>query len=419
MPRSAETDTGVLDRAGARARSGPVTQPGPSTGERNPIPSLDGLRALAVGLVIVYHLQMVYAVGLQSSTTQQLFAIPWFGVSFTQGQFGVTIFFFLSGYLITTLLRMEYERTGRISLRDFYLRRALRILPPLYVALAAGVLLTEAGAIRGWHVTPVGLLSQVLFFHNYYEPAVYPAFGAVAGTWVLWSLAVEEHFYLIFPVAYLALLRWIPSPRRQAAILLGVCGLVLMWRVLLIYHFHVFGLRVYMSTDTRIDSILFGCVLAIVENPYVDRSVVSDQVWKWVLLPLGLGGIAATWIAAGHVHFHETFVYTIQGACLVPLFVCAVRYPGWSLFRPLQWGWVRTVGLVSYVLYLVHDTVIIGVEQNLHAPRLVEAVVAVGLALVVALLVRKFVEVPCARLRRRLAHVLLGTTSDRRQANSA
>lgn len=336
-----------------------------------------------------------------------MFASGWFRVSFTQGYFGVTIFFFLSGYLITTLLRMEYERTGRISLRDFYLRRGLRILPPLYLVLAVGVLLTDAGAIRGWQITPVGLLSQALFFHNYYQPAIFPAFGAVAGTWVFWSLAVEEHFYLLFPMAYIALLRWIPSRRQKAAILLGVCGLVLLWRVVLVFHFHVPELRTYMSTDTRIDSILFGCVLAVVENPFLDQSALSERVWKW-MLPLGLGGIGATWILGGHLHFHETVVYTLQDICLVPLFVCAVRYPDWSVFRPLQWSWVQTVGLVSYVLYLAHDTIFIGVQQNLHAPRLVQGVVAVGLALAFALLVRQFLEIPCARLRRRLAHVVFG-----------
>jgi peptidoglycan/LPS O-acetylase OafA/YrhL len=377
--------------------------------ERNSIPSLDGLRAVAVAFVVSSHLQLVFDPGRTSAVTRELFTVGHTAIYFTQGEFGVTVFFFLSGYLITTLLRMEYERTGRISLRDFYLRRALRILPPFYLVLAAGALLTYGGAIHGWPITPGGLISQALFFNNYYQAASFPVFGAAAGTWVCWSLAVEEHFYLLFPLAYTVLLRFVPSRLRQAAILLGVCGVVLLWRTVLVYHFGVNVDRTYMATDSRIDSILFGCVLAIAENPFLDRSTVNERTWKRVLLPLALAGIIFTWFVGGtHRNLHETIVYTFQGICLVPLFVCAVRFPGWAIFRPLSWGWVRTVGLVSYVLYLVHETIIIAVQQLLPAPRLIDSVVAISLALAVALLVRQLVEVPSSRLRRRLAHVVLG-----------
>jgi peptidoglycan/LPS O-acetylase OafA/YrhL len=372
-------------------------------GLKEQIPSLDGLRAVAVGFVFLSHMQLVFVPGFTTAVTIGLLTVGGQQLTFAQGGFGVTVFFFLSGFLITTLLRIEHERTGRISLRDFYLRRVLRIFPPLYIALLGGIAATALGLVRGWPLTVQGVLSQALYLNNYYQIAAYPHFGAAAGSWVLWSLAIEEHFYLLFPLALLGLLRAGRSRTSIAAILLGVCALVLAWRLVLVFQFNVIVDRTYMGTDTRIDSLLFGCVLGLVENPVLDRSVISDRTWRGLLLPLGLVGIAATWFLGG-VHVQETVRYTVQGLCLIPVFVCAVRHPDWVWFRPLNWAWVRFVGVVSYVVYLVHDTVLIGVQQHLHARTLVQGVVALAIVLVIAAAVRELVEKPCARLRRRLSH---------------
>jgi peptidoglycan/LPS O-acetylase OafA/YrhL len=372
------------------------------SGGRGQIPSLDGLRAVAVGFVILSHLQLVFTPGLVTGTALVLATAGGQPFVFLQGGFGVTIFFFLSGYLITTLLRVEHERTGTISLRDFYLRRVLRILPPLYIVLLGGVAVTALGLVRGWRLTAPGLLSQALFAHNYYQILVYPRFGAAAGSWVLWSLAIEEHFYLLFPLVLLGLLRAGLSRRSIAALLLGVCGLVLAWRLVLVLQLHVIVDRTYMGTDTRIDSLLLGCVLGLVENPVLDRSAIAERNWPFLLL-LGIVGIVATWFLGGE-RVQETVRYTIQGVCLVPVFVCAIRHPAWPLFRPLSWSWVRYAGAVSYVVYLVHDTILIGVQQHLRAPLAVQAAVALALVLLVAAAMRELVEKPCARLRRRLSH---------------
>jgi peptidoglycan/LPS O-acetylase OafA/YrhL len=115
-------------------------------------------------------------------------------------------------------------------------------------------------------------------------------------------------------------------------------------------------------------------------------------------------GIAATWFIGG-THIEETVRYTIQGLCLVPVFVCAVRHPEWWLFRPLNWGWVRFLGALSYVIYLVHDTVLIAVQQHVHAGLAVQAAITIALVLAIAVVVRELVEKPCARLRRRLSRI--------------
>jgi peptidoglycan/LPS O-acetylase OafA/YrhL len=367
------------------------------------IPSLDGLRAVAIGFVFISHMQLVYLAGLNEATIVPLATVAGHQIGFGQGSFGVTVFFFLSGYLITTLLRVEFERSGRISLRDFYLRRVLRIFPPLYLALLFGVAVTAFGVVQGWHLSLQGLLSQALYLTNYYEIAAYPHYGATAGSWVLWSLAIEEHFYLVFPVVLLALLRWRRSNRQIAIILLAVCAVVLVWRLVLAVHFNVIVHRTYMSTDTRIDAILFGCVLAMFENPMLDRSMFSNRTWTELLLPIGLVGIAASWFVGGQ-RTGDMLRYTAQSVCLIPVFVCAIRRPDLWLFRPLSWAWVRYLGLISYVFYLIHDTVLIAVQQHVHAGLWVQAGIALAITIGLAALVRELVEKPSARLRRRLSH---------------
>src|SRR3954447_8518759 len=170
------------------------------------IPSLDGLRAISFGIVFAAH-------------------AGWNNV--IPGPFGVTVFFFLSGYLITTLSRLEFERRGDVSMSKFYLRRALRILPPFYLVIAFSLTLS-------WlHVVPApkeagSIVALLLHYANYYIVA-HDNGGFPAGTGVYWSLAVEEHFYLLFPWAYLALARCKLSARGQAAILLAMCGVFLLW----------------------------------------------------------------------------------------------------------------------------------------------------------------------------------------------
>src|SRR4051812_40780121 len=163
------------------------------------IPSLDGIRAVSFLLVFLAHAGLAHL-------------LP--------GGFGVTIFFFLSGYLITTLLRIEFDVTGSISLRLFYLRRILRILPPFYLILALATLLAFVGVLKA-PLLPLGVLSQALHFSNYYA-AHNGYYGLAAGTGVYWSLAVEEHFYLVFPLAYLLLRRRLPAVAQQLPLLIGI-----------------------------------------------------------------------------------------------------------------------------------------------------------------------------------------------------
>jgi len=358
------------------------------------IPSLDGMRALAVGIVFLAHAGL----GL---------VLPRFGYAALPGEFGVTVFFFLSGFLITTLLRLEHARTGSIRLRDFYLRRVLRIFPPFYLVFVAATLLAAVGALAGAPRLDAGAVTaQALYLTNFQVIATDWWNGRAPGSWIYWSLAVEEHFYLFFPLLYLALLRVLPSRRRQLAVLLGLCAAVLAWRCVLVYLGHVPKERTYIATDTRIDSILFGCALAVMGSPVVDRSRFSDGWWKGVWLPLGVALLVASLLISFRSEsFKQTFGYTIQGIGLVPVFVCAMRFPRWFAFPLLNWRPVAFVGVLSYSLYLVHPTVLYGIDQYLHTSRLVQGVAAALVSLGLALGIYVLVERPSARLRRRLSHL--------------
>ena len=361
-----------------------ATAAGRSSREALYIPSLDGIRAAAVLLVFAAH------AGLKDR-------IP--------GNFGVTVFFFLSGYLITTLLRAEHQRNGRISLASFYGRRTLRIFPPLYVVLALATLLTLLGALPGPAIRLDALGAQVLYLTNYYIIQHGWWDGRAPGTWIFWSLSVEEYFYLGFPLLYILLLRFLPQRRRQALVLVGLCALVLAWRLVLVLGLGASRDRTYIASDTRIDSILFGCVLGVIGNPVLDGgSRISERAWKQLLLPLALGGLLLSFVFRNPV-FQETVRYSLQGLCLFPLFVAAVRWPEWLPFRILNVGWVKFLGVLSYSFYLVHPSVLWAVTSWTRLPGLAQALIGLVLTLAVSLALYWLVEKPAARLRLRLSRL--------------
>jgi peptidoglycan/LPS O-acetylase OafA/YrhL len=345
------------------------------------IPSLDGIRAFAVVWVFLAH------AGLAE------WGVP--------GNLGVTVFFFLSGYLITTLLRIELDKTGGINLYAFYLRRMLRIFPPMYLVLSVASALCFVGVLEG-SLQLDAVLAQYFHLSNYYIISDGWWDGRAPGTWVYWSLAVEEHFYLVFPMFYLALLRLVRSRGRQLAVLAGLCLAILAWRLLLVLWLDASKDRTYIATDTRVDSILFGCILAIYGNPALDTTRISSRWWKGFLMPLGVVGIVLS-IVVRQPEFQETLRYTLQGLALFPLFVVAVRYPEWLPCRALNLGWIRFVGALSYSMYLMHPTILFGVHQWTSWHPILQGAFSFGLCLLFATGMYFGIEKPCAELRRRLS----------------
>jgi len=344
------------------------------------IPSLDGLRAISFLLVFAAH------AGLES---------------FVPGGFGVTIFFFLSGFLITTLMRGEFAKNGAISLRHFWMRRILRILPAFYLVLVASILLSLAVDAPGTLV-PAAVLAQALQYTNYWIIG-HGYWGQPAGTGVYWSLAVEEHFYLAFPWFYIALQRVRATARSQAFILWGLCGAILAWRLALVFHDHAPVLRTYLASDTRIDSILFGCALAVWRNPVLDAVPLNERRWKLAYLPLALLLLVCCLLVRGD-GFRETFRYSLQGAALSVLFVAAIRFHRWPVFAWLNTRPLVFIGLLSYSLYLLHLAVILRVTHALpEAGALAQGAISLTVAVALSWLIYVTVEKPCARLRRKLS----------------
>jgi peptidoglycan/LPS O-acetylase OafA/YrhL len=297
-------------------------------------------------------------------------------------------------------MRAEYEKSGRVDFRHFWIRRALRILPPFYLVLlgatlttmllAPGTVLGDAVAARALHVT------------NYW--IIYRGYdGEPAGTGVYWSLAVEEHFYLVFPWLYVGLQKLRLSPRNQALMFWGLCLAVLLWRCALVLLLHASLNRTYMASDTRIDSILFGCALAVWRNPVLDESKLTERTWKYVIFPCAILVLAFCLVPRNDT-FRETLRYSLQGAALTFVFVAAIRFPHWTAFRWLNWRPMAFLGVLSYSLYLLHFNVIFVVQHILSwAGPVAQAIASLGLSVGLAWLIYLTIEKPCARLRKKLS----------------
>ncbi len=351
------------------------------------IPSLDGVRACAMGIVFIYHAG----------------APQW-----VPGRFGVTTFFFLSGFLITTLLRREFEDTGGISLRYFYLRRLLRIFPPMWATIALAALIALIGYVAGFG--PAALVAMFLNITNYFM---------LAGGNVpyelepLWSLAVEEHFYLLFPAAYLLLLHRGASAKQQTAALVAVAIAVLAWRILLQTGGASYD-RLALASDTRMDSLLWGAVLAIAVNPVTNNPVMAHPVARRLIevrtLPsLMIVGVVGLVLFASFKMVYEpggsalAISYTVQGLALMPLFYIAIVHHRWPLFRWLDWRPVRHIGTLSYTMYLVHLLVFAVYDRLAPGSHLaIRGVVVFALTVALAHLSYVAMERPLADLRRRL-----------------
>jgi peptidoglycan/LPS O-acetylase OafA/YrhL len=267
------------------------------------LPTLDGWRGVAVLMVIIFHAS----------------GAPFF----TLGSLGVSIFFALSGLLICNRLLAEYDRRGGIDLRGFYVRRAFRILPPSFAFLA---FLAAVGA----PAMPGELGSCVLFWRNYF----------LHGVWYtghFWSLAVEEHFYLLFPVM-LAL----AGPRRGITVSIAAVSALVAWRFL-DSHFplpieRLRAIPQYYRTDCRLADLLFGAVAGLLAARTPSWLIRSAAAVGGLVLCAALFRRSVPWLAVS-----AFLPWLLLGTVLRP--------DGW-IGRVLEWGPLAWLGRMSYSLYL-------------------------------------------------------------------
>ncbi|WP_153800380.1 acyltransferase family protein [Foetidibacter luteolus] len=293
---------------------------------------LDGFRGYAISLVVLSH-----------------FNLAKMSVAFL----GVTLFFFVSGLLITRLLIFEYNRHGKINLKDFYLRRLFRLYPALIFMLLVSLAVIW---LNHFQVIVPDILAGLFYFTNYYYVYFVPHNldpNYLLVSKILWSLSVEEHFYLFFPFAFV--LFFSLKNRKLLNLLTVLCLAVLITRIAVFItapqaiKFDI----TYYTTHCRADSILYGCVAALLIYQHNTR-------WYLRLLqskaPLVIGVLMLIFsLAFRNAFFQDTFVYTVQGIAL--FFVIP------SLSFAYKDGWVSKVvdnkamvfvGKLSYSLYLFH-----------------------------------------------------------------
>jgi len=283
------------------------------------LPTLDGWRAISILLVILHHSRVPSGVPVVSPFLQTLSEL---------GRYGVFVFFAISGILICGRLLQEEQEHGRVSLPRFYIRRAFRILPPAVLYLL--VLAALSGVLT---VTRLEWFSSLFFFRNYVLATLPPAHWFTAH---FWSLAVEEHFYLLLPgILFL-------FPKRRVWVLGGLTCAVIAWRAWLAHHD---GGDLGYRTDTVVDALFIAALLAIAAN---------NERWaaylRPLLTPLSSLALAAIYVALLLIHFPLNLA--LRATALPLILLGTSQHAGNLVGRVLESAPLRWIGRISYSLYL-------------------------------------------------------------------
>jgi len=338
------------------------------------IPGLDALRALAVFLVLADH---------------SGWAGP-FGLPLFDGGFGVMLFFVLSGFLITRGLLAEIEQKGHIDLGRFYLRRAARLLPVFYVYVVVGLILLSLAH----RPVPWGAIwSSSIYVVNYYQ-----AFTGAASHYLshCWSLAVEEQFYMLWPLALLLVHRYVRVTWQGVlALTLGLIACRIGW---------VFAGAsdeyLYRALETRGDQLALGGLLACaVASSRVRATLARVPARGWILMAGLLLVVLSFNVFRGSNVLKYAVGFSIESTLVtlgLPLVVLAANQPEGLATRILNAGWLAWIGRISYGIYLFHPMVLHPVRNTLtklglHADIAI-AISMVAVAIVAHLSFRWFEE---------------------------
>jgi len=265
--------------------------------------------------------------------------------SFFSARHGVAGFFVLSGFLITWLLLKEYEKAGRISLRDFYMRRSLRIFPAYYAFLFASI---SWDLFRGNDDIKDVILPGLFYLMNYHNALEGHSSSSLAH---LWSLAIEEQFYLLWPMAFMFLIK--RGRNFVIGFLVIVSVMVMAWRT---YSFSIldFGTSyAYNAFDTRFDNLAIGCAMAFLlekKRCLELADLVSSQFWM-PLITLGLLTVSRQVPGSDYAYGPA---FTLDALLLAVLLLQLMR-----LSQGRFWAWLNHpvaiyLGLISYPIYLWH-----------------------------------------------------------------
>lgn len=350
--------------------------------KRRYITGLDGIRAIAVIMVLAYHLKLAL---------------------FKSGFLGVTVFFVLSGYLITGILISEVEEEGTIDLKNFWLRRIRRLVPAV---MSMAVVIIFVSAVVNRIIFTKGckdFLASVLGFNNWWQifnkVSYFEAAGVPSPFTHCWSLAIETQFYLIYPLILLGIYKLVKSRGEGRAnrgllfagvtLLLALISVILM---IVLFDPQQDASRVYYGTDTRAFSLLFGALLAI--------------LWEYRMVPRRLS--ASVNMVLGSVSFAVLLVMTIAingssnfwyrggqffGTILTVLMVYAVSGRKTWLSRFLSNPVLKWMGDRSYSIYLWHYPIILLISKGIKASWWI-TLIEIVLSVVLAELSYRFIETP-------------------------
>ena len=313
-------------------------------------PGLDGLRAFAVAAVILYHGQVSWAKG---------------------GFLGVDVFFVLSGFLITSLLLVELEGSGRIARVAFWSRRARRLLPALFFLLAGVALYavvwaqpTELDRVRSDGFASLLYVSNWKFIWE--GTSYFQAFQAPSPLSHTWSLAIEEQWYLFWPLVLPPLVRLVRGRARWLTAVIAGLAVASAALMAVLFHAGADPSRVYYGTDTRAQALLVGAAFAALTAGRQPALRLDRLRRPWILQAAGSLGAAVVLVMIVRVDSAGAFLY--RGGFLIAALAAAALVAAASVdgavssvlsLRPL-----RAIGAISYGLYLWHWPIDVALDAN-------------------------------------------------------
>lgn len=350
--------------------------------KRRYITGLDGIRAIAVIMVLAYHLKLAL---------------------FKSGFLGVTVFFVLSGYLITGILISEVEEEGTIDLKNFWLRRIRRLVPAV---MSMAVVIIFVSAVVNRIIFTKGckdFLASVLGFNNWWQifnkVSYFEAAGVPSPFTHCWSLAIETQFYLIYPLILLGIYKLVKSREEGRAkrgllfagvtLMLALISVILM---IVLFDPQQDASRVYYGTDTRAFSLLFGALLAILW----DYRMVPRRLSASVNMVLGSVSFAVLLVMTIAINGSSNFWYRggqFVGTILTVLVIYTVLGRKTWLSRFLSNPVLKWIGDRSYSIYLWHYPIILLISKGIKASWWI-TLIEIVLSVVLAELSYRFIETP-------------------------
>ena len=354
------------------------------------LPSIDSLRALAVLAVIIYHVDVNYLPG---------------------GFLGVDLFFVLSGYLISSLIIKEYKKTGSINLYNFYIRRARRLLPAVYFMITVGIVVMvmfNGVLLKKSHLDAIfGYIYSSNWWYIFHKLDYFDSFGSQSPFKHLWSLAIEEQFYMIFPLLFLLINRKKKDKdgfhKLNRNFLYVILGVIL---VSLIAHIILFDInnisRIYFGTDTRAFSLLVGVVGAILYpiDKLNTKITPQENILYSVVSLLSIATLITIMIYTSE---YNTWLYRggfLLVAILGIIIIISSGKQHTVMAKLLSFKPVVFIGKISYSLYLWHFPILVLTTpvSEIGNPNIFYVILRVILTFVLAIISYAFVETPIRKL---------------------